>query len=122
MSGAPEPNVEGQPVEADSGATGVSSQWPLASRGGGGAVAPEALSRVGGLRLRAAVEVGSVELPLRQIAALGAGSIVRLDRLATEPADLVVNGRCFARGEMVIVDGRLGLRITELLDGQAGAA
>jgi len=40
---------------------------------------------------------------------------VRLDRLTGEPADLVVNGRPFARGEIVIVDDHLGLRVTELL-------
>lgn len=73
-----------------------------------------ALARLGNLRLRAAVELGSAELSVGRIAALGPGCVVRLDRLAGDPADLTVNGRLFARGEVVVIEGRLGLRLTEL--------
>ena len=79
----------------------------------------DSLARVGGIEVNAAVELGRAELRLRDLARLGAGSVVRLDRLTGEPADLVVNGRPFARGEIVVVGDHLGLRVTELLGEQA---
>lgn len=75
---------------------------------------PGSLARLGGIQVKAAVELGAAELLVRDLAALGPGSVVRLDRLMGEPADLTVNGRLFARGEVVIVEDRLGLRITRL--------
>ena len=68
--------------------------------------------------MSAAVELGRAELRLRDLSRLVAGSVVRLDRLIGEPADLVVNGRAFARGEIVIVEDHLGLRVTEVLADQ----
>jgi len=78
---------------------------------------PGRLSRLGDIEVRAAVEVGAAELSLRDVAALGPGSVVRLDRLVGDPAELTVNGRLFARGDLVVVGDRLGLRITDLTDG-----
>jgi len=78
---------------------------------------PGSLSRLGDIEVRAAVEVGAAELLLRDVAALGPGSVVRLDRLVGDPAELTVNGRLFARGDLVVVGDRLGLRITDLTDG-----
>ena len=74
----------------------------------------DSLARLGGIEVNAAVELGRAELQLRDLARLAPGSVVRLDRLTAERADLVVNGRVFARGEIVIVDDHLGLRVTEL--------
>jgi flagellar motor switch protein FliN/FliY len=73
-------------------------------------------SRVGGIEVRAAVVLGHTVLLLRDLAALGAGSVVALDRPSGDPVDLVVNGRAFARGQIVLVGDHLGLRITELLE------
>ena len=78
---------------------------------------PGSLSRLGDIEVRAAVEVGAAELLLRDVAALGPGSVVRLDRLVGDPAELTVNGRLFARGDLVVVGDRLGLRITDLTNG-----
>jgi len=75
------------------------------------------LSRLGDIEVKAAVEVGAAELLLRDLAALGPGSVVRLDRLTGEPAELTVNGRLFARGDLVVVGDHLGLRITDLTNG-----
>ena len=83
----------------------------------GTAATPGSLSRLGDIEVRAAVEVGAAELLLRDVAALGPGSVVRLDRLVGDPAELTVNGRLFARGDLVVVGDRLGLRITDLTDG-----
>lgn len=77
---------------------------------------PRALRRLGGIEVRAAVELGTAELLLRELAALGPGSVVRLDRTVGEAAELTVNGRLFARGELVVVGDHLALRITQLID------
>jgi len=76
---------------------------------------PASLGSLGGIEVRAAVELGAAELLLRDLAALGHGSVVRLDRLVNEPAELTVNGRLFARGDLVVVGDHLGLRITEVI-------
>ncbi|HVC81146.1 MAG TPA: flagellar motor switch protein FliN [Chloroflexota bacterium] len=65
--------------------------------------------------LKVTVELGRASLTVREILALGAGSVVELDRLAGEPVDVLVNDRMIARGEVVIVDESFGVRITDLM-------
>jgi flagellar motor switch protein FliN/FliY len=65
--------------------------------------------------LRLTVELGSVSMPVAEILKLGTGSVVELDRPANAPVDLLVNDRTIARGEIVAVEDRFALRITELL-------
>ena len=67
------------------------------------------------LSVRVAVEVGTVRMPIGEILKLGTGSLVRLDRGAAEPVDLLVNGKLLARGEIIALDDFYGLRITELI-------
>lgn len=62
------------------------------------------------------VELGRTTLPVRDLLALAPGSVVELDRAAGAPADLLVNGKLLARGEIVVVDEDYGLRITEIVD------
>lgn len=66
--------------------------------------------------LQLTVELGSCSLPVAEILKLGTGSVIELDRAANAPVDLLVNARPIARGEIVAVDERFGLRITELLN------
>jgi len=65
--------------------------------------------------LSATVELGRTRMVIRDILGLGPGSVVELDKLAGEPADLLVNGRPLARGEIVVIDENFGIRITEIL-------
>ena len=65
--------------------------------------------------LKISVELGRASLTVREVLALGAGSVVELDRLAGEPVDVLVNDRLIARGEVVIVDESFGIRITDIL-------
>src|SRR5574340_1495623 len=89
---------------------------PAAS--GGAELAPAgAPDLLGRIQVRAAVELGATELLVKDLARLGPGAVVQLDRLVGEPADLVVNGLALARGDVVVVDDHLGLRITELIAG-----
>ncbi|QIQ87126.1 FliM/FliN family flagellar motor switch protein [Erythrobacter sp.] len=73
-----------------------------------------ALSRFGGVSVRLSVELGRTEMSLREVLALGEGSVVALNRLTDELLDVTANGRVIARGEVVAEDGRFALRIVSL--------
>jgi len=65
--------------------------------------------------LEISVELGRVEMPLHQVARLARGTIVELGREANAEVNLLANGVVFARGEVVAVGDRLGVRIVEIL-------
>ncbi|MDT0165132.1 flagellar motor switch protein FliN [Actinotalea sp. AC32] len=65
-------------------------------------------------------EIGRTRLPVRQVLELVPGTVLELDRAAGAPADVMVNGRLVARGEVVVVDEEYGIRITEIV-GSEGA-
>jgi flagellar motor switch protein FliN len=62
-----------------------------------------------------AVEIGRARMSVGDTLGLRPGSIIKLDRLAEEPLDLLVNGTRIARGEVVVIDEDFGLRITEVV-------
>jgi flagellar motor switch protein FliN len=66
------------------------------------------------VELEATLRFGCRELPLGQILDLGPGDVVQLDRHVNDPADLVVGDKIVARGEVVLVNGNFGLRVTEV--------
>ncbi len=65
--------------------------------------------------LALSAELGRRTLRLGELLKLGPGSVIDLDRRADAPVDLLVNGRLVARGEIVAVDERYGVRITEVV-------
>ena len=67
------------------------------------------------VELDVTVRFGGRRMLLREILELGPGSVVELDRQVQEPADLLLEGRLIARGEVVVVDGNYGLRVTEVI-------
>lgn len=70
------------------------------------------------------VELGRTRMTMRELLALRPGKIVELDRSARAPVDILVNNTLLARGEVVVVDEELGVRVTEIagspLDRAAG--
>jgi flagellar motor switch protein FliN/FliY len=62
------------------------------------------------------VEVGRSSLRIRDLVRLGQGSVVELDRVAGEPLDVCVNNTVIARGEVVLVNERYGIRLTQVVD------
>jgi flagellar motor switch protein FliN len=66
------------------------------------------------VELEATLRFGCRELPLGQILDLGPGDVVQLDRHVNDPADLIVGDKIVARGEVVLVNGNFGLRVTEV--------
>jgi flagellar motor switch protein FliN/FliY len=65
--------------------------------------------------LPVSIELGRTRLSIADILSLGPGSVVELSKLAGEPADLLINYKVVARGEVVVVDENFGLRITQLM-------
>ena len=64
------------------------------------------------------VELGACNLPMRQVLQLEPGSIVQLDRTADAPVDIYVNHKLVARGEVVVLEDRLGIRVTQVIGKQ----
>ncbi|MBO9523557.1 MAG: flagellar motor switch protein FliN [Nocardioidaceae bacterium] len=72
-----------------------------------------------GVDMEVTVELGRTRMTVRDLLALTPGAVLELDRAAGSPADLLVNGRLIARGEVVVVDEDFGLRVTEIVDDSA---
>lgn len=70
--------------------------------------------------MRVTVELGRTRMQLAQILELQHGSVVELDRLAGDPVDIFVNDCMVARGEVVVVDDKFGVRITEMVSSKNG--
>ena len=83
---------------------------------------PENLDLLLGIDLHLTLRFGERTLTLRDILDLSSGSVIELDRRVQEPADLLLGDKLIARGEVVIVDGNYGLRVTEVSDPQHTAA
>jgi flagellar motor switch protein FliN/FliY len=108
----------------DGGTTGAVialalSPWPVeaptpAVRSAGG-VARTGLDMLHDVEMEVSAELGRTRMSVRELLSLTPGAIVELDRAAGSPADLLVNGRLIARGEVVVIDENFGIRITELI-------
>jgi flagellar motor switch protein FliN/FliY len=61
------------------------------------------------------MEVGSTEIAIRNLLQLNQGSVIELDRMAGEPLDVMVNGTLIAHGEVVVVNERFGIRLTDVV-------
>jgi flagellar motor switch protein FliN len=70
------------------------------------------------VELEASLRFGSRELPLSEILELGPGDVVHLDRHIADPVDLLIGDKIVARGEVVLVNGNFGLRVTEVAEPQ----
>ncbi|TVQ44736.1 MAG: flagellar motor switch protein FliN [Gammaproteobacteria bacterium] len=61
------------------------------------------------------MEIGRTRLPIRNLLQLNQGSVVELERLAGEPMDVLVNGTLIAHGEVVVINERYGIRLTDVV-------
>lgn len=87
----------------------------------GGPHRPVPINRVIDVPLAVTMRFGQRQLTLRELLSLGTGSLLELDRQVEEPVDLMLGDRVIARGEVVIVDGNYGMRVTEVLENEARA-
>lgn len=65
--------------------------------------------------VRISMEVGNTEINIRNLLQLNQGSVIELDRLAGEPLDVLVNGTLIAHGEVVVVNEKFGIRMTDVI-------
>jgi len=68
------------------------------------------------VNLDVSVELGRTKMTVRQVLDLQHGSVVELERLAGDVVDVFVNDKLVARGEVVVVDDKFGVRVTELIN------
>ena len=65
--------------------------------------------------LQVSVEIGRTQRKVQEILSFSKGSLVVLDKLAGDQVDLFVNGKCIARGDVVVIDDNFGVRVTEIV-------
>ena len=97
------------PWPADAAPAGVATRTAGSVMRGGG------LDMLHDVEMEVSAELGRTRMSVRELLSLSPGAIVELDRAAGSPADLLVNGRLIARGEVVVVDENFGIRITEIV-------
>jgi flagellar motor switch protein FliN/FliY len=81
----------------------------------GGAVAGNDLNMILDIPVQLTVELGRTRIPIKHILQLAQGSVVELDALAGEPMDVLVNGYLIAQGEVVVVNDKFGIRLTDIV-------
>jgi flagellar motor switch protein FliN len=73
------------------------------------------ISMVMDIPVQLSVELGRTKVPIKYILQLAQGSVVELDALAGEPMDVLVNGYLIAQGEVVVVNDKFGIRLTDIV-------
>jgi flagellar motor switch protein FliN/FliY len=73
------------------------------------------LSMILDIPVQLTVELGRTRIPIKQILQLAQGSVVELETLAGEPMDVLVNGYLIAQGEVVVVNDKFGIRLTDIV-------
>ena len=86
------------------------------SQNGTGKISGEKLKILENIEVTLSIEVGRTEMTIRDLLRLNEGSVIELDRLAGEPLDIFVNGAIIAKGEVVMVGERYGIRLTDIVD------
>ncbi|MET1088184.1 MAG: flagellar motor switch protein FliN [Arthrobacter sp.] len=86
-----------------------------------GPVGSEKLNRINNVEMSLTVEIGRTRMSVRDVLGLEPGAVIELDRSAGAPADVLLNGRLIAHGEVVVVDQDYAVRITKILDVAEGA-
>lgn len=87
---------------------------PFSGTGGGGDTVND-INMVLDIPVQLSVELGRTKVPIKYILQLAQGSVVELDALAGEPMDVLVNGYLIAQGEVVVVNDKFGIRLTDVV-------
>lgn len=104
---------ESEQAGSDSGAQAAALDE--LSPGAAGEVSNPDLEVVLDIPVRIAMEVGQTQISIRNLLQLNQGSVIELDRLAGEPLDVTVNGTLIAHGEVVVVNEKFGIRVTDVI-------
>ncbi len=95
--------------ESAPGETNALTQQPLAT------TASPDLDVILDIPVQISMEVGSTSITIRNLLQLNQGSVIELDRLAGEPLNVLVNGTLIAHGEVVVVNDKFGIRMTDVI-------
>uniref|UniRef100_C6BLH9 Flagellar motor switch protein FliN n=2 Tax=Ralstonia pickettii TaxID=329 RepID=C6BLH9_RALP1 len=87
---------------------------PLTADGLGGAQRND-IDMILDIPVQLTVELGRTKVPIKNLLQLAQGSVVELDALAGEPMDVLVNGYLIAQGEVVVVNEKFGIRLTDII-------
>jgi flagellar motor switch protein FliN len=98
------------------GVAGTDASASMAGGGGAAAGVPSNIRRLMDVSMVVSIELGRAKSTLETVMDLGEQSLVELDKTVGDPVDVLVNGRLFARGEVVTISENFGVRITELLN------
>jgi flagellar motor switch protein FliN/FliY len=93
----------------------ASAAFPELGLGSAGGSARD-LKVLADVSMTVTVELGRTNVRVRDLLSLTQGSVVELDQAAGSPVDILVNGTVIARGDVVVVDDELGVRITEIVE------
>ena len=104
--------------QSESGATNFQPA-PLTNDGAVRTPSTGPLSLLQDVEMNVTVELGRTTMPIRDLLSLQPGMVVEIDRAASAPIDVLVNGRLIACGEVVVIDEEFGIRITEIVSGRA---
>jgi flagellar motor switch protein FliN/FliY len=107
------------PKAAAAPRTAPDAQMPVREPGGGAEInsgISPGIELLLDVELEATLRFGCRELPLGEVLGLGPGDVVELDRHVSDPVDLIVGDKIVARGEVVLVNGNFGLRVTEVAE------
>lgn len=83
---------------------------------------PSNLNLVLDVPVNLTIELGSCQLPMKEVLQLNIGSVVQLDKQADAPVELSINGKLIAHGEVVVIEDRFGVKITEVIGAAPTAA
>ena len=97
-----------------SGAAAQARAFPELSPEGAGTAAGR-LDMIMDIPVQLTVELGRTKIAIRNLLQLAQGSVIELDRLAGEPMDVLVNGCLIAQGEVVVVNEKFGIRLTDII-------
>lgn len=109
-----EAGEDGSSSSADEGAARAPLEELMDESKGPGQSSPD-LDVILDIPVSIAMEVGRTDIPIRNLLQLNQGSVIELDRLAGEPLDVLVNGTLIAHGEVVMVNEKFGIRLTDVV-------
>lgn len=97
------------------GAAQPANIFPQLTPGGGTPEGSQDLDLILDIPVNLTVELGRTKIPIKHILQLAQGSVIELDALAGEPMDVLVNGCLIAQGEVVVVNDKFGIRLTDIV-------
>jgi flagellar motor switch protein FliN len=117
MHATPVPSIAPSPALANAAASRAAGErvFPPLQGSPAANIAPGDIDRVMDVPVQLTAELGRTRITIKNLLALSPGSVVELDGLAGEPMDVFINGYLIAQGEVVVVNEKFGIRLTDIV-------